>query len=54
MFVVSFEMALAMPKSMSLREPFTNTKLAGFRSPCTTWNEREGRGEAGGVHMTGW
>jgi hypothetical protein len=28
MLVVSFEKALAIPKSMSFRCPFTNTKLA--------------------------
>jgi hypothetical protein len=26
-----------MPKSISFRWPFTNTKLAGFRSPVETW-----------------
>uniref|UniRef100_A0A0A9HN68 Uncharacterized protein n=1 Tax=Arundo donax TaxID=35708 RepID=A0A0A9HN68_ARUDO len=35
MFVVSFIIALAMPKSISLREPLTSIKLAGFKSECT-------------------
>ena len=35
MEVVSEEMALAMPKSMSLSWPSTTKKFAGFRSLCT-------------------
>ena len=35
MEVVSEEMALAMPKSISLSCPSTTRKLAGFRSLCT-------------------
>jgi hypothetical protein len=35
MFVVSFIIALAMPKSISLSEPLTSIKLAGFKSECT-------------------
>ena len=33
MLVVSLDIAFAMPKSISFRCPFTNTKFAGFKSP---------------------
>lgn len=33
MFVVSLEKALAIPKSINFKWPFTNTKFAGFKSP---------------------
>ena len=35
MFVVSFIIALAIPKSISFKEPLTRRKLAGFKSECT-------------------
>jgi hypothetical protein len=35
MLVVSFWIALAIPKSMSLSSPLTSKKLAGFKSECT-------------------
>src|SRR5258706_16204095 len=37
-FVVSFAMALAIPKSMSFNRPFTSTKLAGLRSEWTIFS----------------
>lgn len=50
--VVSFDIAFAIPKSISFNLPCTITKFAGFKSLCTTLR-REKRPTGGGGQGTG-